>query len=600
MLYPQDSETRQVISLDGIWNFKADKNDEGMDSKWYEKPLRDAILMPVPSSYNDITQDMEIRDLVGDVWYERSCFIPEAAKDRRLVLRVGSASHYARVWINGRKVTEHKGGFLPFEAVINEYVNYAEENWVTISVNNVLDWSSLPPGYVDTFTINSDPPKELKVQQYYHDFYNYGGIHRPVKIYTTPFSYISDIDVNTDIDGVNGFIRYKVSAEGECAKIRVKLLDESGAAVAGADSAEGLLTITGAHFWEPGNAYLYTLVAELYTPAGPVAVDRYRLPVGIRTVKATGKSLLINGRETYLKGLCKHEDFFIRGKGLDNAVNIKDFNLLKWIGANSFRTSHYPYSEEMMNLADRYGIMVIDETPAVGLNAWDLNHPVFIPEKINKDTQSHHMDVIRDLYQRDKNHPCVIMWSAANEAATNEPGAAAYFEPLIREFRQLDPSRPVTMVFYDCANAVESNVTDMVDIICVNEYNGWYLNYGLFELARQELSQGLQRVYDKYKKPVIMSEFGADTINGLHQNPPVMFTEEFQTEFIKTYVELLDTFDFIIGEHIWCFADFQTKQEVRRVVGNRKGIFTRERTPKAAAFFLKERWNNKKEAVKNI
>ena len=128
-----------------------------------------------------------------------------------------------------------------------------------------------------------------------------------------------------------------------------------------------------------------------------------------------------------------------------------DFELMRWIGANSFRTSHYPYAEEWLDYADRHGIVVIDETAAVGLNINMVagflgEQPTadVLPDTMNDQTRTAHAAGIRDLIARDKNHPSVIMWCIANEPASSEEGAREYFEPLVALTRELDATRPVT------------------------------------------------------------------------------------------------------------------------------------------------------------
>ena len=155
----------------------------------------------------------------------------------------------------------------------------------------------------------------------------------------------------------------------------------------------------------------------------------------MRTIAVKDGKFLINRSPFYFKGFGKHEDFPIHGRGLDEVVMVKDLNLLKWIGANSFRTSHYPYSEELMRLADREGFVVIDEVPAVGLH---LNFMAMLNAGGRKHntwkelgTKEQHVQVIRELIARDKNHPCVVMWSIANESASEEEGAHDYFQPLV-------------------------------------------------------------------------------------------------------------------------------------------------------------------------
>lgn len=571
MLYPFESETREVKDLSGLWCFRTE-NDT------------DYILMPVPSSYNDITQDERIRDYIGKVYYKRKFYIPNSWRGNNIFVRVGAAAHFSEVFINGIKVIEHKGGFLPFETEISGMVKYGDQNEIVIMVDNTLTWDILPPGEVKVLE-DEMHPKGYKALNYYFDFFNYSGIHRPVLLYKTPKVFIKDISVITEIDNKLGIVKYEIESKG--ADFQVLLKDKNGNLVSGGKGKKGVLEVKSPILWEPGNPYLYTLEVRLLDENE--IVDLYRLDIGIRTVKVEGKYFLINDKPFYFKGFGKHEDFEIRGKGFDYVVNVKDFNLLKWIGANSFRTSHYPYSEEVLFLADKYGIAIIDEAPAVGMNLWNSKERVFIEGRVDEKTLEHHLQVMRELISRDKNHPSVVMWSVANEAATYEDGADGYFKKVIEETRKLDPTRPVTIV--ESSSPIETKVSKYVDVICVNRYYSWYTDSGDLGLIEYQLEKELRKWYEIYGKPVILSEFGADSISGFHQDPPLMFTEEYQCEMIKRYVNVLDKLDFVVGEHVWNFADFMTKQDVRRVVGNRKGVFTRQRQPKLAAWFLKERWH---------
>ncbi len=601
MLFPRESSTREQKDLNGIWRFKPDWHGEGERAEWHAHELTDAILMPVPASYNDITQDARLRDHVGDVWYERKFWIPASWREKRLVVRVGSACHHASIWVNGHHVAQHRGGFLPFEGEVSSQVMFGGENRITIKVNNVLDWTTLPPGLVDDVDDFGQPLNHRR-QKYFHDFFNYAGIHRPVTLYTTPQRYIDDITVRTDIEGATGLIRYEIhqaisqegcrrhGEEGQPVNLQVCLLDSSGVKVGVCHGASGTIVVPDAHFWEPGAPYLYSLVTQLADPRNGI-VDEYPLPVGIRTVHVSEQGFFINGKAFYFRGFGKHEDADIRGKGLDAALNIKDFNLLKWIGANSFRTSHYPYADEIMDLADQLGVVVIDEAPAVGLNMWDRNQTVFVPDRIGDTLLETHIHQLQELVQRDKNHPCVVMWSVANEAATYESGARPYFARVAEAMRQLDATRPTAIVEYTLPD--ESNVADLFDVLCVNRYLGWYTDSGDIQVIETQLEDDLRRWHERFGKPILITEYGADTVAGFHQDPPVLFTEEFQWEFLSRYHRVFDRLDFVIGEHVWNFADFATKQSPTRVLGNRKGIFTRQRQPKAAAYLLRSRWTHR-------
>ncbi|EOU2090831.1 Beta-glucuronidase [Clostridium perfringens] len=591
MLYPIITESRQLIDLSGIWKFKLNEGN-GLTEELSKAPLEDTIEMAVPSSYNDLVESQEVRDHVGWVWYERNFTIPKTLLNERIVLRFGSATHEAKVYLNGELLVEHKGGFTPFEAEINGLL-VSGDNRLTVAVNNIIDETTLPVGLVKEVEVDG---KKVIKNSVNFDFFNYAGIHRPVKIYTTPNSYVEDITIVTDFKENNGYVNYEVQAVGKC-NIKVTIIDEENNIVAEGEGKEGKLTINNVHLWEPMNAYLYKLKVELLDDEE--IVDTYFEEFGVRTVEVKDGKFLINNKPFYFKGFGKHEDSYVNGRGINEAINIKDFNLMKWIGANSFRTSHYPYSEEIMRLADREGIVVIDETPAVGLH---LNFMAtgFGGDAPKRDTwkeigtKEAHERILRELVSRDKNHPCVVMWSVANEPDSDSEGAKEYFEPLIKLTKELDPQkRPVTVVTYLMSTPDKCKVGDIVDVLCLNRYYGWYVAGGDLEEAKRMLEDELKGWEERCPKtPIMFTEYGADTVAGLHDTVPVMFTEEYQVEYYKANHEVMDKCKNFVGEQVWNFADFATSQGIIRVQGNKKGIFTRERKPKMIAHSLRERWTN--------
>jgi len=586
MLHPRESESRELKSLDGLWRFKRDRLNEGLDREWFRAPLQAELEMPVPASYNDITTDNELRTHIGLVWYERDVFVPAGWNGQRIVLRFGSVTHQAHVFINGQHTVTHHGGFLPFEAEVGHMLKLGESNRITVAVDNRLSWQTFPLGEVKTLD-DADHPPGYTIQEYHFDFFNYAGIHRSVLLYTTPWAHLDDITTRTTLDNGAAQLHYAVVASGSGATVKVELLDPAGESVAKSQGGEGILEVKNPQLWAPGRGILYTLVVSV-THVADQTRDIYRLPVGLRTVRVTHNQLLVNDEPVYLQGFGRHEDADFRGRGYDAVIALKDLHLLDWIGANSFRTSHYPYAEEHLELADRAGLLVIDEIPVVGMHFFARDKIMFCEERVNAKTQAAHVATFRDLYQRDKNHPSVIMWSLANEAATYEAGARAYFEPVIAAARAIDPHRPMTIAH--CPAMDDCNVADLVDVLCLNRYNAWYFDPGHLELIEAQLERNLIDWHKRYGKPIVVSEYGADTVAGLHHVPPVMFSEEFQVEFLERYHRVFDRLDFVIGEHVWNFADFGTKEGTSRVIGNRKGVFTRQRQPKMAAHALRARW----------
>ncbi|EDO39902.1 predicted protein, partial [Nematostella vectensis] len=613
MLFPRASESREIKSLDGIWDFRADdspQRSKGFDDMWFANPLTETghtISMPVPSSFNDVTELRWLRDFVGWVWYERTIHVPQAwthlSRQTRVVIRFESVHYYCKVWLNGMEILSHEGGHLPFEADITDNLDYYHKNRITVAVNNTLSDSTVPPG---ESSVSHYKGETEVTQEYDFDFFNYAGIHRSVKLYTTPTTYLTDITIATDVLFNTGIVKFVAviatrAIEGVSNDItmRYELLDANGGLMAveeGAGKFAGELKVPGPQLWWPVGmsaiaGYLYSLkISTIWNHTA----DVYRLPVGIRTVRIDGNRFLINDAPFYFKGFGKHEDAEFRGRGFDYPQLVKDFNLLKWFGANSFRTSHYPYSEETMDLADRLGIVIIDEGSAVGFSK---------PEYFNDKSLSQHLSMITDLIRRDKNHPSVVMWSVANEPHTDTDTAAAYLRSVIDLAKKLDKqARPVTYVtmLSHEKGGKEDKAAQFCDVIAFNRYFGWYTFPGQQNRIAGALEWEMRGWFDRYHKPVLITEYGAEAIAGLHRDPSVMFTEEYQTtDSVVLYHAVREPcYRLLIVGYVICFifSFFSISCSLilatDRTGGNRKGILTRERNPKASAHVLRSRYQS--------
>lgn len=595
VLQPTETATRDRKNLNGLWHFKADKDGTGRQDRWFAEPLADSIDMPVPASYNDIVPGRALHDHVGDVYYQTTTRVPRGWDGQRIFLRFDSATHRATVWVNDQEVMSHEGGYLPFEADVTDLVRPGEEVRITAAVDNRLYWHTLPPGFVEETPFG---PRQRQM----HDFYNYAGLHRSIWLLARPATHISDITIRPDIEGdpaadhVTGLVDYSVDVAGENgdgAEVTVNLRNSTGATVASGTGSSGLLRVENATLWQPGVGGLYDLEVNVHLD-GELS-DQYIQRVGIRTVEVKGHEFLINGKPFYFTGFGMHEDHLTTGRGHYDVDMLHDFELLKWIGANSFRTSHYPYAQEVLNYADEHGIVVIDETAAVGMNksvaatfGAKIDN-VYGPDFVSDKTRETHAQHLRELVARDKNHPSVVLWSIANEPESHTPEAVAYFEPLFKLARELDPHRPISFANVPFSPADQCLLEAFADVIMINRYNGWYDQTGDLEAGMAALDAEL-KIWATKNKPIIISEFGADTIAGLHTLTGAMWSEEFQTEIVETTCRLLDQHEAVQGEHMWNFADFQTALGIVRVDGNKKGAFTRDRRPKAVAHMLRKRW----------
>ena len=605
MLYPLETETRSVRRLDGIWRFRFDpvqgRESAGIAGGFPDSPLTDTISMPVPSAWNDLFEDQADREFVGWVWYERTFIAQKQDESTSTILRFGSATHHAVVWLNGIRVAEHRGGFTPFEAVIDEALQPGE-NRVTVAVSNILDYGTLPIGNYEEREIPGLGTHYSNRPNF--DFYNYAGLQRSVVLYTVPRVRISDITVLADYENTEGIVSWDVtisdSSPTEASEITVAVIDESRRVVAGGTGAKGTLRFDSVRLWNPGDAYLYTLRVTL-SRRGEI-LDRYDEQFGVRRVLVRDGKFLINDKPFYFKGFGKHEDSAIRGRGTDEVINLKDLRLIRWMGGNSIRTSHYLYSEEFMRLCDREGIVVIDEVPAVGLMVgFDFDVSSMLGKgKEKPDTWKTltcgdaHRQVVQEMISRDKNHPCVVMWSVGNEPDSGKAGAGDYFRPVFELARKLDPAgRPVTCVLIQHGDIARDEIAPLSDVVCLNRYYGWYFSHDNLEVAKAGLAEELGRLSELLPdRPIIFTEYGADTVAGMHDTGSVMFTEEFQVQYYRANHEVFDRFPQVVGEQPWNFADFATAQSVLRVQGNKKGLFTRDRQPKQAVFPLRERWTS--------
>lgn len=573
MLYPQTNRHRQCHDLSGIWELRFDPGDDGRTANW-QAGFTASRPAAVPASWNE--QFADERDNLGPAWYQTRFDLPWEVNGKSVFLRFGSVNYLAEVWLNGHPLGAHEGGHLPFEFAVTPHLK-PEGNLLVVRVDGNLAADHVPPGNVkagpeDIFVSHSGNFPETQF-----DFFPYCGIQRPVLLYTVPRCHIADLTVLTSLKGGDATVTVQVTLqtnEQEHVSIRLQGQDYDRTTTAFCTGTTELtLEVPHARLWSPDDPYLYNLTASLS------GGDTYRLPVGIRTIAIEGDRLLLNGKPIYLTGFGRHEDFPVLGRAMIPAVIVKDFALLKWIGANSFRTSHYPYSEQMMDLADRLGFLVIDETPAVGL--------FFRADGLDK-RLSICKQYVRELIARDKNHPSVVLWSLANEPHSHRPEAAPFFRQLYDLAKSLDASRPVTLVSHV---GVREEAFDFLDVVCMNRYYGWYTQTGRIEEGIALLSAEMDAIHERYPKPFILTEFGADAIAGSHAQPPEMFTEEYQAELIRRYIEVARSKPFVVGEHIWNMCDFKTAQGVTRVHGlNHKGVFTRDRRPKLAAHLLRRLW----------
>ncbi len=576
LLKPQANSHRALVSLDGFWHFRRDPDGSGEREGWATGFAPECELA-VPASWNE--QRLELMHYFGRGWYAKTFVAPERWAEAGVYLYVGCAQHNARVWLNGHAVGGHRGGSLPFQCELTGHLLLGRDNLLVIEVDASIDPWCLPPGRLPGSGLyegfnNSNPAVA-------YDFYPYAGLARSVTLQVTPArARIAQIATSDAIDpeARRGEVTVRVAHTADAPAILVLELAGQIRRLAADHTGrvETSFQLEALRLWDVGRPEFYRLRVSLLLDEE--VIDVYERELGFRHVTVRDDALWLNGRKIFLTGFGKHEDFPVVGRGTMPALIVKDFDLLRWIGANSFRTSHYPYAEEWYEFADRHGVLVIGETPFVGLN--DRLYRADVLERA--------LVIVEEMIERDRCHPSVIMWSVANEPTVTTPAGHDFFRALLERAKQLDASRPVTLVAH---MEPENNLAlKHADIVCVNKYFGWYEQPGDLAGSNALLGACLDRFREAFGKPVIFSEFGADAIAGLHALPAEMFSEEYQAQAIAAHYAEARKRPWVIGTHAWTFADFKAAQSVTRVIFNHKGVFTRERQPKLAAHVLRKLW----------
>lgn len=596
-LSPVQNANRNKMDISGIWKFKIDPDNVGETNHWFQG-LKDATNIAVPGSWND--QIEGLHNYLGTAWYETETFIPQSWKKEKIYIRIGSATYATKVWVNGQPAGMHQGGNLPFAFEIGSLVQYDKTNRISIQIENELKPTRIPTGNLGGASMMANIPASN------YDFFPYSGIHRNVVLYTVPrTATIADVTCTTGYTGTIGYIQVKVDKNGQAQGGKVTVSDQNGQTLTttfkfAGNSATAKIEIPDVKLWEVLNPYLYTVQVDL--TSGNKVLDSYSLQTGIRTIAINANEILINGKPVKLKGFGKHEDFIIFGRGAALPVTIRDYELMKWTGANSFRTSHYPYDDNVYDIADRMGFLIIDEIPSVGLLFHDGDENV-------KARQEQCRYCLEEMINRDKNHPSVIIWSVANEPTFKGVGqsgmagmatsavqggkteneiAIECLGELVNIAKQKDPTRLATFV---AMSGTPESWMQVGDVMCLNRYYGWYAFMSDFEKSAQALTGEMDKLHSTYNKPIIISEFGADTNAGFHSADALAFSEEFQVKMLETYLNVANTRSYVAGMHVWNFADFQTGQGLIRANSiNQKGVFTRDRQPKMAAHLLHSRW----------
>ena len=570
--------SRERVSLDGKWRTIVDPYDSGFYDYRYQPydadpnpkdgyfldrrnvPPTDLVeynfdtspTLLVPRDWN--TQDSRLFYYEGAVWYRR-LFACAPAPHTRVFVHFSAANYQADVYLNGRKLGHHTGGFTPFDFEVTGLL-VAGDNSLVVRVDNRRLAEGVP-------TLNTD-------------WWNYGGLTREVCLVTVPETFVSDAFVRLDRDNparILASVRLVGSRAGQIVRVGIPELHYSGSAPVDAGGRAELALPVDASLqrWSPGNPRLYDVVVSCDTDR---LVDR----VGFRTVEVRGTEILLNGRPVFLRGASVHEENPLRGGRASTPEDAR--LLLGWareLHCNYLRLAHYPHNEYMARLADEMGILLWEETPVYWTIHWG-----------DPSTLANAGNQLQELIERDRNRASVIIWSVANETPVSE-ARTAFLRALVDRARSLDPTRLVSAamevrkdVADPCAKIVEDPFGAYTDILSFNEYVGWY------DGDNSRISHITWQL--KYNRPIVISEFGAGALAGFHGDESVRFTEEYQARLYRETLAMLRKLPNLRGMTPWVLADFRSpKRNLPNIQDgwNRKGLIGENGEKKEAFLVLR-------------
>lgn len=571
---------RETFSLNGKWNYVVDQYQTGfyayhgtqydelknpgngaffLDRKAENKSdliEYDFDLSPtlmVPGDWN--SQDLRLFLYEGSIWYRRLFDYTKRDAGNRVFVHFGAVNYEADVYLNGKKLGRHTGGFTPFSFEVTALLK-DKGNSLVVLVNNTRRHDAVP---TENF-----------------DWMNYGGITRDVQLVEVPSTFIADYSVQLDrgsLDRIKGFVRLDgptkqqtVTVEIPEIKIRQQVqTDAKGEASFAVDAKKLIL-------WSPEQPKLYDVVISCKT-------DRITEKIGFRSIEVRGREILLNKKPVFLRGVCAHEENPLRGA---RAYSKEDARmLLTWareLNCNFMRLAHYPHNEYMARLADEMGILLWEEIPVY----WTIDFT-------NDATYRNAENQLAELIRRDKNRASVIIWSVANETPVHE-ARTAFLTKLSEKARSLDDTRLVSAaleVSTPSDNPYLKRVHDpfagVADIVSFNVYVGWY--------------DGLPDKCDRivwdipYEKPVVISEFGGGALQGLHGDTLTRWTEEFQEYLYRKNLSMLSRIPQLRGTNPWILCDFRSPKRLLPQVQdgwNRKGLIGQNGTRKKAYYVLRE------------
>lgn len=546
---------RKKESLNGHWHYAVDQYDTFLRQKWFNEVHYDGggntlpvdysfdewELMDLPCCWN--TTDRMYMLYEGSMVFTRKFIYAKQGDDERMFLKIGAANYICRVFINKKYVGMHRGGSTPCYFDITDYLEH--DNRIILQVDNTRRSNQVPMENTDWF--------------------NYGGIYRDIELIRVPQIHIKDFRIALEPDSTFSKIRASVKMSGNYSGTAVISISELGISqeLAVNNGAGEILIDAKPELWSPENPKLYDVTLEC-------ANDKVSDRVGFREIRVNGMDIVLNGKPLFLRGISSHEESRENGKALTDEERLENIRIAKELGCNFMRIAHYPHSERMSQLADEIGLLLWEEIPVY----WGIAFS-------SADTYSDAENQLRELITRDYNRASVIIWSVGNENQDTDE-RLRFMSRLAECAHSLDKTRMVSaacLVNYQ-KNAIEDRLEQYLDIIGLNEYCGWYtaewrMLPELFENSNP-------------KKPVIITEFGADAYPGLRGTITDKGTEDCQAYVYEKQIENIRRIPYIKGMTPWILYDFRCprRTSVNQRYYNTKGLLSADKKYRKPAFYI--------------
>ncbi len=538
---------------DAYWN--TDKQKNKTDKK--EHGYIDKYSLQVPGDWN--SQDPKFLYYEGTVWYKKSFDLNQINPNNIYFIYFGAVNYKADVYLNGKKLGMHKGGFTPFNFQVPDSILKEKDNWLVVKVDNKRYADEVP-------TLNTD-------------WWNYGGITRDVKLIELPkISNIIDYSVglktgDAQTNNVVGSVQLSNAADGEKVTVSIPELKVKQDFVAHNNEAEIRFTLPNFQRWSPETPKCYQVIISTKTS---IVTDK----IGFRTIAVQGKKILLNGKPVFLRGICMHEEIseeMRRAHSKSDALKL--LGKAKELGCNMVRLAHYPHNENMTRMADSLGILVWSEIPVY----WTIdfkNHEVLQKAK----------QQLKEMIDRDHNRASIIIWSVGNETPVSE-ARTSFMYSLIQAAKRLDSSRLVSAaleVNYDSkenVRSIDDPLGAYVDVVAFNEYLGWY--GGSPDMCRQAVWK------TKYDKPLFISETGGEALAGYHSDSLTLWSEEYQEWYFKEQTAMLKKMpENFVGISPWVLTDFRSPKRNNPIYQegwNNKGLIG-QKGQKKKAFYIMQKY----------